>query len=683
MKLEVDDSTGIMAELEDDRPISLRRKRRSSSRPPAREHEERQRSIEEIVGVDVVVAGSSGTPTKPKKRVRFSDPGPDTTTASSSTGLTPQLNKTFLSIERGPPSPATPRWLQAKPRRRTSLPVDLAASLPSPSLSPPSTPYISGEFQFAPLRQVLDDRSKRRLRRNNMSEEMNQIDANKKSEAALNEEVLQLKQELDEARQDITCHVPLHESSSSRVEELESEIERLREELCTRVATVEPPVVDTNGPSPATPESDVFCDDIDEENFAMSSSDEPIVLQDKTHEVLYNISSDQTTQASLPSPGCAGVLRAARISLEHLFPGEISLGLDIVDPKPILDTMLDRLQALKGQTIFTAANLKIAKTQEGNMRQQFNAVLQQLERARGHAQVVSSQVHAERSRAERAEDKLARRERHFSGVADRTQIHEQELQEKETSIKKLGDALETYRAEVKKLESLITSMESDHSKALTQQRVELGENIADLECHVTAETVGRREAEQLAAERLDKIKSLEHRERDLRSAIHEKQAVIRQMETRMTQIDTHHENEVGQLNAQISILTSSLEASEFELLQMQAEKNLLFRSIYEERSAGVRAVENVQAEYAASIHRADEIRNQYARDVQSRGEEVNEHKGLLTPVSACRFKNVDAGAKVDGYVEVRRGPAAKKRPDSGVGVLQEEMMEETSFTADV
>ena len=680
MKLEIDDSATIMTESEDDRPISLRRKRRSSSRLSVGEQEGRQRPIEEPTSVEVV-AESSRTPTKPKKRVRFSDPGPDTTTTTttttSSTGLTPRLNKTFLSIEKGPRSPATPRLLQAKPRRQASLPTDLAASLPSPSLSPPTTPYMSGEFQFAPLRQILDDRSKRRLRRNNMSEEMNDIDASKKSKAALHEEVLQLKQELDEARQDDTGQIPLHEKSSRRVEELEDEIERLRGELGTRAATVEAPSVDTNGPSPATPESDVFCDEIDDENVAMSSSDMPAVLQDKTHEVLYNVSTDQTTQASLPSPGCAGVLRVARISLEHLFPGEISLGLDIADPKPILDTMLDRLQALKGQTIFAAENAKVLQTQEANMRHQFNAVLQQLERARGHAQVVSSQVHAERSRAERAEDTLARRERHFSGMADQNHAHEQELREKETSIKKLGDALETYRAEVKKLESLITVMEGDHSKALAQQRADLDDTVADLECHVTAETVGRREAEQLAAERLDQIKALEHRERDLRNTVHEKQAVLRQMETQMSQNDTHHENEVGQLNAQISILTSSLEAAEFELLQMQAEKNLLFKSINEERSAGVRAVENVQAELAASVHRADEIKNQYARDVQSRGEEVNEHKGLLTPVSACRFKNVDAEAKVEGHVEVKRGKAAKKRPDSGIGVLQEEMEEES------
>ena len=680
------DSNMIMEEPEDNRPIAVRRKRRSSSRLPEREHDDQSQRVDELSIVIDPVGENPQTPKRSSKRVRFSDPGPQPATPASATGLTPRLNKTFLSIENNPTCPTKRGLLQMKPRRRTSVPTNLAGSLPSPSLSPPTTPYPTGEVQFAPLRQILDDRSKRRLRRNNMSEEMNEIAASRKSRDAYHEEMCQVKQELEEARQGTTGQIPYHGDATERVLELERELERLREELRTRPPTPGLPSMDDDGPSPATPESEVYCDVLDDENVASTVPDEVTVLQDKTHEVLYTPSNDQITQASLPSPGSAAVLRVARISLEHLFPGEISLGLDVADPKPILDTMLDRLQVLKGQALFAAENVKIAKNSEANMRHQFNAVLQQLERARGHAQTVSSQVHAERTRAERAEGTLAQREHHHSDVKHQSQAREKELQEKETSIKKLGDALGTYRAEVKKLEGLITKMEGEHSKTLAQRRAEVDDTIADLECHVAAETAGRREAEtcaaeakELAAERLDKIKVLERREQELRNAVHEKQALIREMEVQMSQRDSHNENEVGQLHAQISILTSSLETSELELLQMQAEKALLFRTINEERAAGVRAVEDVQAEMVASVHRTDEIKTQYTRDVKSRGEEVNEHKGLLTPVSACRFRNIDAEAQVEGHVEVRRGQAAKKRVDSGIGVLQEEMEEESSM----
>ena len=510
-----------------------------------------------------------------------------------------------------------------------------------------------------------------------MSEEMNDIDASKKSQAVLNQEVMQLKQELDEARHAVVGQIPLY-NAPNRVEELENEIERLREDLRQREETIEPAPLNTNHRSPATPESEVYCDEDDENDTIVISDDSP-VLQDKTHEILYSVPNEQATQASLPSPGAASALRAARISLEHLFPGEISLGLDVVDPKPILDTMLERLQTLKGQTIFAAENAKIAKTQETNMRNQFNAVLQQLERARGHAQTVSSQVHAERSRAEKAEETLSRKERHYLSMKSQAHTHDKDVQEKDTSIKKLGDALNTYRAEVKKLEGLITKMEGDHSTQLATQRNELGETIADLECHVTAETVGRREAEKLAAERLDKTKALEYQEKDLRKAVHEKQSVIRQLETQMADKDTRHEKSLGNLNAEISLMTSALQTSEMELLQMEAEKALLFKTINEERSAGIRAMNDCQAEMVASVHRADEIKQQYTNDVKVRGEEVNEHKGLLTPVSACRFRNPQAEENIQGHVENRRGNAAKKRPDSGIGVLQEEMEAESGM----
>lgn len=677
MKPEVDDSVAILATLDDQRPTTLRRKRSTSTRRLSRGQEEQRPLREDSIDMNVLVVDRAGTPTKSKKRVRFSDPGPDVTTASSSTGLTPRLNRTFLSIENGPVSPAHPRLLQARPRRRASLPALSASSLPSPSLTPPTTPCLSGEIQFASLHQILDGRTKRRLARRGMSDEMNDYyDARRRTKGDLGEEIRHLKQELDEARQNTLGQVPYHEHSASRVQELETELQRVTNGPRARSATAAPPAVDENGPSPATPESEVFCDHMDDEDLPVVGSDESTVLQDKTHEILYNVSHDQTTQASLPSPGSASTFRAARIALEHLFPGEITLGLDIADPKPILDTMLDRLQTFKGQAIFAAENLRMATTQESNMRHQFNAVLQQLERARGHAQVVSAQVHAERARAEKAEESLGQQEQQCSDVTRQNHEHERDLEEKERSIHKLGDALNAYRAEVKKLERLITNMEGDHTQALAEQR-------GDLECHVRAETVGRREAEQLASARLDQIKTFEHRENELRHAVHEKQSVIRHLETQMTHTDLQREKEVGRLNAQISLLTSSLEAAEFELLQMQAEKTVLFKSIDEERSAGVKAVDTVQAEWLAAARRTDQLKHQYTRDLQSRGEEVNEHKGLLTPVSTCRFKNVDAEAKVEGHVEVHRGHKAKRtRPDSGIGVLQEEM-EEESFMIDV
>ncbi|EPE05157.1 hypothetical protein F503_03762 [Ophiostoma piceae UAMH 11346] len=131
-----------------DLPIALRRTRRRASvlpmaqdaapptppltpstpATPSRRHASAQASA---------FAKSSRT----KRRVRFSDPGPATpsSTSSVSTGITPMIRRTSLAY----------------------------------GLDSPSSPVT--EATFLPLRQVIDGRIKRRLRRNGLSEEMNLI----------------------------------------------------------------------------------------------------------------------------------------------------------------------------------------------------------------------------------------------------------------------------------------------------------------------------------------------------------------------------------------------------------------------------------------------------------------------------------------------------------------------------
>ncbi|TLS23473.1 uncharacterized protein PpBr36_06544 [Pyricularia pennisetigena] len=133
---------------------------------------------------------------RPRKQVRFSDPGPILDTLQnedhlSSTGLTPMVKKTSL----GP---------IASSRRRHSTPAKSSSSLSrngldlymnQDSLASP----LGGDVRLLPLRQVLDGRVKRRLRRNGLSEEMNAIHAEKKKKAA------EAKAELQRLRDDLSA----------------------------------------------------------------------------------------------------------------------------------------------------------------------------------------------------------------------------------------------------------------------------------------------------------------------------------------------------------------------------------------------------------------------------------------------------------------------------------------------
>lgn len=150
----------------EDLPIALRRTRRSSA--VSHNHpQETQRPKSPTVS----------TPSRgAKKRVRFSDPGPssehdahvDDEHVSASTGLTPHIRRTTLE-----PGSATKR-------RRHSGPV--TQDRPEAFDSTIDTRY-SGEVTFLPLRQVLDGRVKRRIRRNGLSEEINIITAEKRRKA--------------------------------------------------------------------------------------------------------------------------------------------------------------------------------------------------------------------------------------------------------------------------------------------------------------------------------------------------------------------------------------------------------------------------------------------------------------------------------------------------------------------
>lgn len=648
-----------VVDITDDRPLAVRRKRRMST------------GLTDAVNVpkaepSVEAEGSSReppkTPTKSKKRVRFSDPGLESSAPSMSTGLTPYLKRT--SFRQQALAPSIPRLLAASTRR--SLPVQLSASLPSPSLSPSPGP-LSGEFQFAPLRQVLDDRLKRRLRRNNLSIEINEIDDDHKSRSKLEQEIKSLRDELADAQVFSKEHSGEPDGETAKAEkirELEQQLLELRREIRERPMTAELSPESDELPKAAPSPMEIFIDDADED-FIATNFDDNGALRDQTPVSILQPVSEAATQVALPSPTHTEIFRSARISLEYLFPGEIALGLIPEDPKPLLDVMLDRMRTLKAQAFMAEGSLKATETQESNLRTQFNAVLAQLDRARVYADDLSKRHSNEKTRADNAQARVSMLETSLQNTSSKATDLAKDVDEKERSIEKLQSALESYRVEVGKLELLITRSEGEHNAAITQLRSEMDEAVADLECHVAAETRGRREAEQEVQERNVRIKELMVREQELQAVVHKKQEVIRETEAIFAEERQGREREVGGLNVTIGQLNVDLSESKAKVAAAQEKQHLLMRNLQEERDAGLRAVEAVQAELARCTEKAEGVKVAHVNDVQRRGAEVTEHKGLLTPVSVTRFKDVE------GYVQFRRGKKGK-RPDSGIGVLEED-----------
>ena len=686
--------------IEDDRPLAIRRKRRISTGVADPVNTSSVQQVEENGPRKPLT-----TPTKPKKRVRFSDPGPDAVTASSSTGLTPHLSRASFAPRSRETSPTRRSLSRPSPlapaSRRLSLPTQLSTSLPSPSLSPSPVP-LSGEFQFAPLRQVLDSRLKRRLRRNHLSEETNDIDAEKRSKAQYEQEIKSLRDQLAMARESEKEHsdgTVESAANSEMIRNLQQELEELKRERSTTAepisndAGIQGPLtpeirifVDDNNNEPSSsaieaqqppkPEINIFVDEDDSDVFIAPESDDNGALRDVGPVQACASVTEAATQASLPSPH-AETFRAARLSLEYLFPGEIALGLIPEDPKPLFDVMLERMQTLRAQTFMAEDALSRTQTQETNLRNQFNAVLEQLDRARKYAEGLSTRTSTEKARADASQARVQMLEISVQAATGKVNELEKDADEKDRSIQKLQDALDTYRVEVGKLEMLITQMEGEHNTALSNLRAEMDEAVADLECHVAAETTGRREAEHEVEERTERIRQLKVQGQELKNALNEKQQIIRETERIFEEERVGREREVGGLNVQIGQLSTDLSESKSKVGNAKRKQHVLMQKLQEERDAGVRAVEAVQAELASAVGKSEDIKTAHVSDVQRRGAEVTEHKGLLTPVSACRFKDVE------GYVEVRRDKGQRKNRDSGVVIREEDEDEDMVMVDDM
>ncbi|KAI1137744.1 hypothetical protein F5Y05DRAFT_419193 [Hypoxylon sp. FL0543] len=204
---------------EQDLPIALRRTPRASIRGAGSSEPSRLETV----------ATSSRTPSKPKskKRVRFSDPGPviDHDAPSSTTGLTPMVRRASLGL-----APSPKRRRHSTPARRRSHTDENEDELSHNSND------TSNEVRFLSLRQVLDDRVKRRIRRNGLSEEMNTITREKRRQAQDHKaEIQRLQEELAEKDQEIErLQNTTMAQDTDRILELEDEIETLRSELHNR-----------------------------------------------------------------------------------------------------------------------------------------------------------------------------------------------------------------------------------------------------------------------------------------------------------------------------------------------------------------------------------------------------------------------------------------------------------------
>lgn len=690
----------------DERPLALRRKRRASSALANAEDKEvnRQQANEETTVQDAPLEPPK-TPGNRKKRTRFSDSvieiGAGSTTdlisaASSSTGLTPALNRTIL----------IPVKSTDKVKKRLSLPEQLMT--PASSRSSTGSPLSASpiEIQFAPLSQKISDRTMRRLKRNHLSETTNEIhEENKRSKNALQDEVEKLRDELALVRQqqieaNTVANAPeTTHGTTNRIEELENEFIDLKQEMREQSNAVDPFIPETiihrssvTTPLPvertsASPPLPVEVDDSDDIGIHQNSATDLSNVEtqsDDSRSVSPVSNTDASTQASLPPPGWLEALRSARVEYEHLFPGETTIGLEISDPEPFIQTLISRAESLKKEIDRIEKELPVKEASRINMKNNFDRTLTQLEHIRNQIHINKAKLDEERDRARTAELEISTLEARVENTEMKQKALKKQRDDNQRTVERLQDALEHYRSETEKLTRTVLQMESSHDANMARLRLQLqasnasalaardifqSDKVSDLEAQVDAQKIGRLKAEESAVKRLDRIKELENRQAELRSTVSQKQAIIRQLEDQIEQKGSGHENEVGQLNVRIGELVSNLASANAELAKARQEASRLSKLVEQEKAAGIKVVESMQSEIKRCAKKVDTMKEDHAEGAKERGEQVAQSFGLITPVvEGGRFRDAEADEKVEGQVELMRGKASKKRPDSGVAM---------------
>ncbi|KAL8682638.1 MAG: hypothetical protein Q9186_001325 [Xanthomendoza sp. 1 TL-2023] len=694
----------------DDLPLAVRRKRRASSAlaDPADKEATRQQDDETQTTQDTS-SEPPKTPRNRKKKTRFSDSvleiGESSLTgAASSTGLTPALNRTVL----------VPVKSIDKAKKRLSLPLKLATRAASRTST--GSPFSAGpvEVQFEPLREVIDPRTVRQLKRNHLSETTNEIYAEKKkTKIALQQEIEGLRNELALVRQQEhngfdgdTNTTEMANGENVRISELENELSSLKQEMREQSTIADPSNPEVHDRSSLTRLSPNGLDDSDGIHPHMDNATDLTISDSPTGGLraptpIFVV--EASTQVSLPEFDFSAIFRSARLQFEHLFPGETAIGLERSDPIPFIKTIISRVESLKKETDRLDQNCAVSETSRLNTKNNFDSTLRQLECHRNLIEAMKSELKKVKDNARTAELEISTLEVRVENAEAKCSNVKAQRDERQRSIERLQPALEHYQDEVAQLTRTILELEASHEKdmaklrsdneasiggALAARDIFFDDTVSDLEAQVAAEITGRRKAEESAVERGDRIKQLEHREAELQRAVHEKQDIIRQLEMEIQQNMSGHANEVGQLNVRISELSSNISATNAELATVRQETSRLAGQVEHEKAAGIKAVESMQSEVKKCADKVDAVRDNHAEDVKKRGEEVAQSFGLITPVvGGGRFRDAEAEAdeKIEGHIEVMRGKDAKRRPDSGValwGTAIEEEMENGDIVMD-
>ncbi|PGH03045.1 hypothetical protein AJ79_07478 [Helicocarpus griseus UAMH5409] len=731
---------------------------------------------------------------KVAKKVRFSDPGPPVerlsgnTEGSLSTGLTPAIKRTRIISQ---DSPSSKESSAKKTRRRRSEPIPRSDN-DGVKYELPELPNEAQTFQFLSCSAILDSRTRRRIARFGLSEEMNHINERKrekeKEESAKEEELARLRQELSalkdvkvEAQGDSVPRTPERVRelalARQRIEDLEALLRGYEESarsggpsgnldededmifvgddittmdsdmlttssspiasrrtpnhLCTSDASTQVTLLDREqqaennslnarlhnmrqekralfkewrslvGPTEAGTSggaqtgSDSNRSASPPPNFlpqVVTTLRKAISRESRALKTLENVAKDLSghgfdgTSASEILSNMGLRFREARIELERAVPGETANG-NLSNWKEIIDALIGRINTLVQDLASTQEQVAGCENREAALRNQFNKTLHRLEQANKNNKGL-----------EEASDSMAGDLMH---IRMKMQKLEQEIGVLETDKGRLNNAIERYRADLKILEDLNMKLEDDTiasmqkidelesaNQALHEENGRSKQQISDLNKDLLNQQSIREEMQKLLDQRSAELLSLESKIQHLQSE-HE-QAMASQSHS--------HAKQLGAINVRVSLLTNALNEAQSEVKTLRVDKARLqsrlnslqqlfsretIHAARERASATARELMEWEQEMSALYGggAVDSPRNQQnsERDNARYGSNTDAGSGSNSNGSKNRDGFAPIGSEpitpsCDRFVnvEVQRGKKRRRRPDSGIEILEEE-----------
>ncbi|KAL4956392.1 hypothetical protein BDW69DRAFT_158620 [Aspergillus filifer] len=587
---------------------------------------------------------------RPHKRVRFSDFRPKPQNVPDySTGLTPALNRTSFE-ERDDASQRTP----SRASRRHSAPLSRYCRTPDSPMPLGSMPEEK-VLHFTPLRQLLDRRTQRRIRRIGLSDEINNLEREKRSTAQYEKSIEGLLHERNLLRQELEAAKKERSLSASQVSSddgswmatqdcirhLECGNDRLRAQLS---------ISGFSNDQPPTPQSETGTVDtliINDSGFdgdTMFMSDSPdLRATDINHSVPddFSLSQNQT-----------GIDASAQTSSDH-DPEFLALSRDLKAAEEAKRTLFEacrsRLQEFEGTTL--ERHLHNHSPPPEFLDDILSTLMQTISRASDATQTLSD-IHKEIStlgfEGENAEESVGELQSQLRAA----RLELERILPGETANAGLNDGMSTLGALVKRVETLVKDLgeeQTRHEGSADRERALRGQfdllltryetaskKIEDLEESISSSAgdmlhtrMQMQEMEREAEERnvgIDRLNAALSKYHDEVKGLED---LVTRLEDEKAQACKDHTRQVSELKQKLSDEETSRQASDQLAAEMGKHLHELEETIEQNRiqvcdlTAKVETLERQHSEAVANLEKNTEEHEQEVGLLNVRVAELN------------------------------------------------------------